>query len=244
MQARLIHYHFLIEGKESLKFSVDLKRKYSKEKDAERHPFWAALNYHKCVVCPLSGSEFHHCPVAVDLQDVMATFSDTISHRRAEMHVLTPEREFVHHCDVQTGLNSLLGLIMATSACPILSQLRPLANFHLPFATAEETLYRTVGAYLVKQYFVLQNGNKPDFELAGLGVLYQKLISLNTCFAARVRSASEQDANINAVIRMDNFSILVLFALKDNLMHEKVKFYSGYEQDEVQGGVNIAPPEA
>jgi hypothetical protein len=41
---------------------------------------------------------------------------------------------------------------------------------------------------------------------------------------------------------MDNFSILVLFALKENLMHEKVKFYSGYEQDAgLEGSTKTSP---
>ena len=40
--------------------------------------------------------------------------------------------------------NTLLvnGLIMATAGCPWTDRLRPMARFHLPFATEAETVYR------------------------------------------------------------------------------------------------------
>ena len=51
--------------------------------------------------------------------------------------------------------------MMATSACPITSQLKALTHYHLPFASAEETLFRAVAAYL------LNAGFAEVFSLAG-----------------------------------------------------------------------------
>jgi hypothetical protein len=115
---------------------------------------------------------------------------------------------------------------MATSACPLISQLRPLAYFHLPFATSEETIFRTVGTYLVKQYLLMNDGVKPDFELHGLNQIYSELITVNTNFADRIRHASEKDANLNALVRHDSFSLLVLFALKEGLKNEKIRYFA------------------
>ena len=37
---------------------------------------------------------------------------------------------------------------MALSGCPVLEQLKPMARFHLPFASVEETIYRAASMYL------------------------------------------------------------------------------------------------
>ena len=75
-----------------------------------------------------------------------------------------------------TGLQSLFGLMMATSGCPILSRLRPLADYHLPFADIDETVHRVVGTYLMRQYFEGQEtGTEPDLELTALKDYYKEL---------------------------------------------------------------------
>jgi hypothetical protein len=225
----MIEYHFEIEDGPKLQFQVVLDRTCTDAIDAADHPLWTELDYHQCHNCPLKKAEGHRrCPAAVDLEDIIASFSNVTSYSLAQVRVVTPEREFSRNCEVQVGLNSLLGVVMATSGCPILSQLRPLANFHLPFATADETVFRTVGAYLVKQYLIMKEGGTPDFELKQLGTFYEKLVTVNTCFVERIRAASSMDANLNAVIRHDSFSLIVLFSLQDGLAHEKVRYFSGF----------------
>jgi hypothetical protein len=225
----MIEYQFDIEGGGTFQFQVDVQRQYTQEIDRADHPFWTELEYHQCDNCPLAKGCWKHCPVAVDLRHVFAAFSPLASFRKVAVSVRTPEREYRHYCDLQIGLNSLMGLIMATSACPILAELRPLARFHLPFATREETIFRTVGAYLVKQYFVMKDGGKPDFELRGLSQLYEDLVVVNTCFVERIRAASAKDANLNAIIRYDTFSLLILVALKRELTNERLKFFCGFD---------------
>ncbi|MEI7733185.1 MAG: hypothetical protein WCO56_26680 [Verrucomicrobiota bacterium] len=224
----MIEYHFQLEDGTRKEFKIALDRCFTPEIDAQAHPQWTRLEYRRCSNCPLANSQFQHCPAAVDVARIIHDFSAMVSFGKTKVWVRTPEREYHHDCDIQKGLNSILGLVMATSGCPILSNLRPLANFHLPFATPEETIFRTVGAYLIKQYFVQEAGGVPDFKLNGLSQLYQDLVELNTCFVGRIREASTKDANINAFIRLDSFSLLVLFAIRDQLVNEKMKFYSGY----------------
>lgn len=54
---------------------------------------------------------------------------------------------------MQIGLYSLLGLVMATSGCPHLDFLRPLALHPLPFSSIHETVFRVSSSYLTEQYF-------------------------------------------------------------------------------------------
>ncbi len=224
----MISYRFEFEDGKVWEYEVDIHREYHRNTDLAPHSFWTELSYHQCQNCPFLNAEFSRCPAAVDLEDIISNFSSHVSFEKATVSVNTPERTYVRYCDVQQGLSSLIGLVMATSSCPNINRLRPLAHFHLPFATCEETIFRTVGAYLVKQYLIMHDGEKPDFELEGLNRMYSELVIVNTYFVNRIRAASEKDANLNAVIRHDSFSLLVLLALKDGLKNEKMRFFSGH----------------
>lgn len=184
---------------------------------------WTRLEYNRCRNCPLKAQEC--CPVALDLQEVTEAFRDIISYSKARVRVTTPERIYEKHCDAQVGLKSLLGLIMASSDCPILSQLRPMARYHLPFATIEETIYRTAGAYLLKQYYISQISGEPDMDLTGLENLYRSLQIVNTDFLQRIRSASNQDANLNAISTLFALSAMVSMTLKEQLEEIKPLFF-------------------
>jgi hypothetical protein len=119
--------------------------------------------------------------------------------------------------DAQMGLEALLALVMATSACPILGRLRSQALFHLPFASIEETLYRTVGDYLIKQFFIMKDGGQPDFTLVGLEALYSDLATLNISFFSRIQAACSKDANLNAVVMLSSMSEIVSMSLDRRL---------------------------
>ena len=216
-------YEFNLENGEVYDFTVDLERPRAKEKAT--HPPWTELDFHKCRNCPLSSEIHHHCPVAVDIEEVAEQFTDILSFERVEVRVKTKERDYVKNCDVQTGLKSLLGLIMASGTCPTLSQFKPMAYYHLPFATVEETIYRVVGSYLVKQYFINKEGDTPDLALKGLGTLYKELQAVNQDFMTRIRAASRSDANLNAINILFSLSAVVAMTLQSKLNEIKPLFF-------------------
>ncbi len=220
----MIEYIFQLDSGKTLNFRVNINREYEIKADKAFHSFWTRLDYHQCSNCPLSPAEYKYCPTAVDLQEIIAIFSPFLSHVRVLVTVKTPERQYSKTCDLQTGLQSLLGLVMATSACPILSRLWPLANFHLPFATTQDTLFRTVGAYLIYQYFIFSEGGKADFELRELKSFYNSLEELNACFTDRIRIASKSDANLNAVVQLGALSFMVYVSLEEQLREFRKTF--------------------
>lgn len=220
----MIDYHFAFETGESVHVTVDLDRLFTPEKDTASGSFWTALEYHQCENCPLARDKFKNCPVAVDIEGLVAKFSNFPSYSKVHVRVKTPQREYSKDCDIQTGLNAILGLVMATSACPILGRLKSMARFHLPFATPEETVYRVVGSYLIQQYFAHKDGLEPDLELNGLDSLYQDLETVNNAFAERIRSASEKDASINAIVRLSGLAFLVRSSLKKQLISQRSTF--------------------
>jgi hypothetical protein len=216
----IIEYALRLDAARTHRIRVDVDRAPGSGLDGKKPlpvlPTWTELSCNRCPNCPLPAST-KHCPAAVDLVQVIAPFREILSTERADVTVTTREREFKKSTDTQTALGSLVGLVMGSSGCPLLGELRPLARHHLPFSTTEETLYRTATAYLLRQYFVLEDGGRPDFGLLKLQKLYEELATLNTAFTARVREAARYDASLNAVVILFSMSVLVAASVEDRL---------------------------
>lgn len=213
----MIEYLFTMEDGRAFQFEIDPDALRGGRGDQGDHPAWTSLGFHRCRVCELDPRRNSHCPPAVDIEGIAAEFSPMVSYERTRVVVRTPQREYAKECDVQTGLSSLFGLVMATSACPILSQLRGLAHFHLPFASDEETTFRTVGAYFLKRYFRRKKGESFDYALEELEDTYDRLQLLNMEFTGRMRAASKLDANTNAIIRLFLLSESVSTSLEEKV---------------------------
>ena len=185
--------------------------------DQETLPEWTRLGVSQCRNCPLSEAESKVCPVAVNLAPLVRLVSTLDSYRDVAVSVMTEQRTISAQTTVQRGVSSLLGLIMATSACPHTALLRPMARFHLPFSTEMETIYRAASSYLLAQYILAKRGGKPDLELSGLKSVYESLQVVNRALAQRLRSASERDAPVNAIILLDLFAKEVPHSIDDIL---------------------------
>jgi hypothetical protein len=116
------------------------------------------------------------------------------------------------------------GLIIATSGCPHTEFFKPMAKFHLPFATQEETLFRTFGAWLIGQYFQKKEGGKFDEDLAELNKRYEAISEMNVGLIERVRSFTKGDANRNAILVLHCFSSQVQNEISENLGELKAYF--------------------
>ncbi len=208
----MFRYHFSLE--EGRVFSVTVDP--DKSDAPAKLPSWTALEDHTCTNCPLDPADAL-CPAAVDLVEVVEAFANVASTARVLVRVSGPERTYEKACDAQVALGSLVGLVMAMSACPILRKMRPMAKTHLPFANVDETIVRTTSMYLLEQHLIERDGGEPDYALDGLRDLYGELHVLNTCFAKRLGAAAQEDANLNAVARLFSLSALVSLSLDDGL---------------------------
>ncbi len=179
-------------------------------------PEWTKLEYQKCDNCPLA-STVERCPVAVNLAHLVEEFKYSTSYDKTWVVVEGPERTYAQETSVQTGLASLMGIFMVTSGCPILDRLRPMVRFHLPFATAMESIYRIVSMYLLSQLFRMKRGQAPDWSLEKLNDLYKEIARVNKGLWNRVSKASSFDANVNAVIVLNTFGDALRFSLKKDL---------------------------
>ncbi len=213
--AHQVIYLFTLPDHSSFSFNIDVNRpaSFSAPNSA---PDWTLLEYNKCKACPLTRS-CTHCPAAVDVAPILFRFAHIPSFERVSVRVKTANRNCSVDTDAQGALKAVLGLVMASSACPLLGRLRSQALFHLPFASLEETLYRTVGDYLIKQYFIMKRGGRPDFDLKGLDTLYQDITALNLAFYKRIEAAGSGDANVSAIVTLRSLSDIVSITLEDRL---------------------------
>ena len=187
-------------------------------------PEWTQLESHQCSHCPLDSQTHKNCPVAVNLVDVIESFENVVSHDEVDLEVTTSERHVCAHTTAQRGISSLFGLLMATSGCPYTDFLKPMARFHLPLASEQETIFRASGMYLLAQYFMGEQAESGEEDFAGLTKIYEDLHILNTTLAQRLRSATQTDSSINAVILLDMFTNLMPYVIEDHLDEIKYLF--------------------
>ncbi len=180
-------------------------------------PDWVRLDFHQCGNCPLSTDTVPKCPAAENMVCIVERFADLLSHDRATVVVTSANRTVSSTTSVQRGVCSIMGLLMATSGCPLTSFFKPMARFHLPFASTAETIWRATSTYLLAQYFKLQNGESPDILFTGLAEIYQNIQIVNLAFANRLRAACSHDSMVNAIILLDMFAKSMPAAIEESL---------------------------
>lgn len=178
-------------------------------------PGWCRLEVHKCSICPLDKKKHKYCYLALATLDPMTKFQNHTSIERVHVTVTSPERTYYKETDLQKALSSLLGLLMATSGCPFFQKLKPMARFHLPFSTLEDTIYRVISSFLLSEY--ITHRHKPDMALSGLVEMYDQLQEVNQQFIERLHKAVDKDSGLNAVIILDAFAKMLPLSIETGL---------------------------
>ena len=211
-----IEYRVTLDDAYEFSYRIELDRQYDPVA-ANAAPKWTRLEHQQCSNCPLSKDDFSHCPAAVDLQQVIGDFHGLPAFKKALVWVRTPEREYTKQVGLEEGLRSLLGVIMATSACPVLGRLKSMAHNHLPFASNQEFALRAVSLYLTEQYFNSREGRPADWELKGLVAQFQQLQLVNQAFWQRIHDVCEGDSNLKAFLTFFSMSSSMTYSLQTQL---------------------------
>ncbi len=224
-----IEYAFELQGGEKFEYLLELDPKsLGLIGKGDQPPKWAALDVGQCSCCPLVSKSSPNCPIAVNLATLLDYFKDVKSFVETDIVVRTKERTYVKKTSLQKGLFSIFGVIMATSGCPSMDFLKPMARFHLPFATKEETIVRSVSIYLLRQYFVHMQGNTPDLALNDLDERYKKIHLLNKGFVQRIEQIKKNgDVDRNSIVILDCFSQTLSMSISENLTDIAYLFQNG-----------------
>jgi hypothetical protein len=198
------------------------------------YPEWTALQFFQCPNCCLNPNQDRYCPSAISLIEIIRAFKDSVSYEEVDVTISTEARDYIKRTTLQKGLSSLLGLCMATSGCPTMQKFKPMARYHLPFATSEETMYRVLSMHLLAQYFLSKRGKTPDWDLKKLVHMYEEVKILNKAFSGRLSNISTKDASLNALAILDWFAESVTFSLNREILDEIEELFTAYFID--QGG--------
>jgi hypothetical protein len=140
-----------------------------------------------------------------------------LSYEKIHVNVTTEVRSISQDTTAEEGIGSLMGLVSATSGCPHTAFFKPLARFHLPFSGPAETICRVASMYLLGQYFRRKEGLDADLELSGLTKIYDDVQVVNASVAARLRSATEKDSMLNAIVLLDMYAKTLSNAIEQSL---------------------------
>ena len=221
-----VRYEFIFDDGRQKDFEVDPERS-GRDRELERTPAeWTRLAHCKCANCPLSNAEHDYCPAALDMEPVINGFREERAFQKVTIRVRTEGRIYEKYTGLEEGLRSLLGLVMATSQCPHLAELRPMAVHHMPFSSSEEFIMRSVSLYLLQQYFDRRDGKEPDWDLEGLVDRNQRLQLVNQALWQRIHAICSEDSNLKALLSFFSMASSVTFSLESQLQKVRDKFES------------------
>ncbi|MCL7944844.1 hypothetical protein [Marinobacter sp. ATCH36] len=214
-----VTYQFRFEDNRSVDFKVTDQPAVAKA----NLPAWTKLDHCQCSNCPLKVSESPQCPAAVKILPVVNQFQAEDAYQKVDVVVTDDRRTYSKSTTLEEALRSLLGLKMATSGCPVLSELKPMAVHHLPFASNDEFIMRSVSHYLLQQYLAKRNHQEPDWDLKGLVERNQRLQLVNQALWQRIHSVCKGDSNLKALLNFFSMASSVSFSLESQLRKLQAK---------------------
>jgi hypothetical protein len=228
MSARLrIRYRFdLPDGSQkTLDFLFDALSFRLSNPAPANPPFWTELRFNQCANCPLSPAQHGHCPAALQMASSLEALKALVSFDTVGVAVVQSERTVYVETTAQQAMSSVLGLIMATAGCPWTDHLRPMARFHLPFASEVETLYRSISMFLLSREMTraapgpaAAPRERPEQgAFTALEELYGNLHVVNRGMSRRLGAATNTDPARNAIALLDSYTTLLPAALDRRL---------------------------
>lgn len=219
-------YTFECENGDTYRHSIDLDLNMDVRDlhSANDLPEWTKLSFGQCEDCQWKDTD--RCPVAVAMLDPVNLLHDLPSYEKVQVTVDVPQRQYRKQCDVQEGVSGLFGAIMATSGCPAFKLFRGLVDFHLPFASFEETLFRNVSAHLLSDYLTNDAHYTTHDIIEQVHQTYDVIGKVNIGFLNRLRKGviPENDATSNAIVILDTMGMLVSMSVDDGLDKLKQRF--------------------
>jgi len=219
MSTFTIEYQLVLPGKQEVIYSLQFDQESIQliNNIPPSLPDWTKLTFNQCSHCPLAPDTDPYCPLAANLVNIIQHFEGLLSYDSLELKVITERRTISKSTSVQEALGAIIGLVIPTSGCPHTTYFRPMARYHLPLASTDETIYRATSMYLLAQYFRKIAGKKAELDFQGLKGIYQNMQILNGAIAERLRSASKTDSSVNAVILLDMFALALPYAIEESL---------------------------
>ncbi|MGK7913590.1 MAG: hypothetical protein AB4050_19220 [Synechococcus sp.] len=220
MDAITFRYVFSIQDKPQYEIPISIDRKTLNLIDYSEREYepWTELHHHQCPNCPLDPTDVKYCPVAANISSAIVQFKDGLSYEATHVTVIGPERTYSKQTDLQRGLNSIFGLIMASSSCPHFQWLKPLARFHLPFASFEETLFRSMSSCTLSELIKHKTVRDIDEICDLVKHRYEQLAIINAALIERIGHIGKGEADRNAIVTFHSYCQMFDLSLSGELI--------------------------
>ena len=224
MEAITFRYVFSIQDKPQYEIpvSIDSETLNLIDRSDRQHEPWTELQHHQCPNCPLDPGDVRYCPVAANISNVILQFKDGLSIETTHVTAIGPERTYSKTTDLQRGLNSIFGLIMASSDCPHFQWLKPLARFHLPFASFEETLFRALSSCTLSELIEHKTVRDIDNICELVKHRYEQLAIINASLIKRIGHIGKGEADRNAIVTFHSYCQMFNLSLSGELFTETI----------------------
>ena len=183
-------------------------------------PHWSRLENHQCSICQLLPGSHPYCPVALGIAELVTAFKDVQSFMPCKVSCVSRDRTVFKFTTVQEGISSILGLQMAVSGCPTMEFFRPMARFHLPFATVDESIFRVISCYLLRQFYKTDSAldnRHIELNLDEIKSHYGMVKLVNRGILERIRDISVSDADKNAIVTLSSLAQILEMEIDSNL---------------------------
>lgn len=224
-----VRYEFIFKSQDNFLYEVDIDpQTLEHPAPLGAAPEWSRLDVEKCPHCPLNSDTTEHCPLARRIAPILS-FSAHPAFESVSVRVHKDNMTIESQSNVQEAYRSLIGLIMATSGCPHTGFFKPMAWFHLPFATQDETLFRACATFLLFQFFAPadpEHGN----HFTDLKQVYEDVHVVNQQIAKRLKRASASESTLNALTILDIFAQSFLPTLNESLQELAFLFKPGINE--------------
>jgi hypothetical protein len=224
-----VRYEFIFQSQDNFQYEVDIDpTTLEHPAPLGTPPAWTELDVDKCPHCPLKSEGTAHCPLARRVAPILS-FSAHPAFESVKIRVHKDNTTIESETTVQEAYRSLIGLIMATSGCPHTGFFKPMAWFHLPFATQDETLFRACATFLLFQFF---DPVDPESEnhFTDLKHVYEDIHIVNQHIAKRLKKASASESTLNALTILDIFAQSFLPTLNESLQELAFLFKPGINE--------------
>ncbi len=190
----------------------------------EQKPRWTLLDFHRCSNCPLD-SESTHCPAALNLSLLTQAFPRLSSYSKIDVIAQVDDREFRTSTNAERALYSLLQVLLASSQCPHLHILRPLARFHRPFTSLKEMTFFLFSSSILRELRTSKTLSRDEL-FRWIEAQLDEIQIINKALSLRLQKASQVDATLNALVLFDLFIQSIPLILPDFIE----EFYRLFEE--------------
>ncbi|MEF2145559.1 MAG: hypothetical protein V3573_08955 [Desulfovibrionaceae bacterium] len=199
---------------------IDSKAQWITTLELDYKPDWLVLENDMCEDCKYhyQGSTVKYCKAAIGLYAAVKSFSDIRSIERVGMTIITANSITSKCTQAHEGLSILFLSCLIFSGCYKFKQFTWAWDFYDSHPDDIGIFYSLFSSYITKK-ILLDHQGKSKLLRDNLLFEFKKIYYSLRCIIRRVEKASNEDANMNALVRLTNMTHMFQTDYEDYLNH-------------------------